>query len=529
MGIGQYQFHVDLECLAQGAFLLNMARLEVLGVNASGCRLLRDDADRLLGTPLSSRVLSPHLGHFARTVAQRVHTAPTSASATLLAADGVRVDVHFSATRFDVNGDSFMLLLCSAPRDSYQTEPDSPPPVDRLRAMVDSIFDAYYDWHIKTGYNYVSSQMDAFLGLEPWELPRTIEAWVDRLHPDDAERSVRNLYASVDAARGVFSDEYRLRREDGEYVWVSDRGVVLRDEDGEATHMVGVMKDVTSERIAESAVRESAEIYGTLFRRAINPAFRLDAEGHFIDANEAFLTVLGKDAGDVLGVECEQILPADACAKLRHTSESEEHSSNFEIEIWSEGKPRQLMMTIVPSVVNGGLTVFGLCTDITEHRRLQTELELSRASLHEQARLLEERNVALRVIMDQRGQDRAALERTIVHNVRTMVDPAIERVLARLEDRPEATQIEMIQQSIHEITQSERRIGDVSLEDTRFTPRELQILNMIRLGKTNNEMAAALFVSSATVAYHRQNIRQKLGLLGKSTRLRSHLAVSGGG
>lgn len=529
MDTRHHQFQVDLECLAQGAFLLSMDRLEVLGVNAVGCRLLRDDMDNLLGESLSPRVLSPHLGHLAKAVAQPSHAVPTTAPATLLAADGARVDVHFSATRFDVNADSFMLLLCSAPQDSYQTEPDSPPPAERLRAMVDSIFDAYYDWHIRTGYNYVSSQMDAFLGLEPWELPRTIEAWKDRLHPDDAERSVRNLYASVDAARGVFSDEYRLRREDGEYVWVSDRGVVLCDEDGEATHMVGVMKDVTYERAAESAIRESAEMYGTLFRRAANPAFRLDAEGHFIDANEAFLTVLGKDAGDVLGVGCEQLLPAEVCEVLRRTSESEEHPPNFEIEIWREGQPRHLMMTIVPSVVNGSLTVFGLCTDITEHHRLRTELELSRASLHEQAGLLEERNVALRVILDQRGQDRADLERTIVQNVRTMVEPAIKKLLARLEGTPEATQLEMIHQSIREITQSERRIGNVSLEGTRFTPREVQILNMIRLGKTNNEMAAALFVSSATIAYHRQNIRQKLGLLGKSTRLRSYLAFSGGG
>ena len=296
MRVRQHQSRVGLECLAQGAFLLDLDLLEVVDANAVGCRLLRDDMANVVGKPLSPRVLLPDLGQLAKAVGQPSHAVPATAPATLLASDGARVDVHFSATRVDFDGDSFMLLLCSSPQDSYQAEPDSPAPAERLRAMVDSIFDAYYDWHIKTGYNHVSTQMDAFLGLGPWELPRTIEAWEERLHPDDAERSVRNLYASVDTPSGVFADEYRLRREDGGYVWVSDRGVVLCDDAGEPTHMVGVMKDVTRERAAETAIRESAEIYGTLFRRTTNPAFRVDEEGRFVDANEAFLSVLDKGA-----------------------------------------------------------------------------------------------------------------------------------------------------------------------------------------------------------------------------------------
>jgi PAS domain S-box-containing protein len=525
MESAERRFHVDLECLAQGAFVLDLDCLDVLEVNTVGCRLLRDEMVNVLGKSLSPRVLTPDLRQLVEAVRQPRHLAPSTAPGALLAADKAHVPVHFSATRVDVDDDSFMLLLCSAPQEPYQAESDSPPPAERLRAMIDSLFDAYYDWHIKTGYNYVSTQMDAFLGLEPWGLPRTIEAWVDRLHPEDAERSVRDLYATIDQASGVYSQEYRLRREDGEYVWVSDRGVVLYDNHGEATHVVGVQKDVTQERAAALAIRESAEIYGTLFRRAKNPAFRVDAEGHFIDANEAFLAVLGKEADEILGVDCSSILPTKLCEALCVPPDDTEDSPNLELEIRGAGQTRRLLVTIVPCVVNQSLTRFGLCTDITEHHRLRTELERSQVSLHEQAQALEERNVALRVILEQRGRDRADLEHTIVQNVQTMVEPSIARLLARLGDTPERTQLEMIQQSIREITQSERRIGSVALESSQFTPREMQILDMIRLGKTNDEVAAALYVSPAAVAYHRQNIRRKLGLIGKRARLQTYLAV----
>ena len=56
---------------------------------------------------------------------------------------------------------------------------------------MDSVFDAYYDWHIRTGYMEFSAQIDALLGLSPDALPRAFAAWLDRLHPEDRAATVR--------------------------------------------------------------------------------------------------------------------------------------------------------------------------------------------------------------------------------------------------------------------------------------------------------------------------------------------------
>jgi DNA-binding NarL/FixJ family response regulator len=56
-----------------------------------------------------------------------------------------------------------------------------------------------------------------------------------------------------------------------------------------------------------------------------------------------------------------------------------------------------------------------------------------------------------------------------------------------------------------------------------FTPTEIQVANLLRQGKTNKEIGELLNSSSRTIAFHRENIRKKLGLKNKKTNLKSYL------
>jgi DNA-binding CsgD family transcriptional regulator len=56
-----------------------------------------------------------------------------------------------------------------------------------------------------------------------------------------------------------------------------------------------------------------------------------------------------------------------------------------------------------------------------------------------------------------------------------------------------------------------------------FTPSEIQIANLLRQGKPNKEIGELLNTSQRTVAFHRENIRKKLGLKNKKINLKSYL------
>ena len=56
-----------------------------------------------------------------------------------------------------------------------------------------------------------------------------------------------------------------------------------------------------------------------------------------------------------------------------------------------------------------------------------------------------------------------------------------------------------------------------------MTPKELKIANLIRQGRTSKEICEILGSSEKVIAFHRQNIRKKLGLLNKKVNLKSYL------
>lgn len=84
----------------------------------------------------------------------------------------------------------------------------------------------------------------------------TGNGWAEGIHADDYERCLQIYHASFDA-RDEFSMDYRLRRFDGEYRWISDRGVPQYTEDGAFLGYVGGCMDIHDQKnFAESLEKE---------------------------------------------------------------------------------------------------------------------------------------------------------------------------------------------------------------------------------------------------------------------------------
>jgi PAS domain S-box-containing protein len=81
------------------------------------------------------------------------------------------------------------------------------------------------------------------------------DGWAEGVHPDDLERCV-GIYISNFDARRPFEMEYRLRRHDGVYRWIFDRGVPYTDDRGEFLGFIGSCVDVTERIDAEEHRRQ---------------------------------------------------------------------------------------------------------------------------------------------------------------------------------------------------------------------------------------------------------------------------------
>jgi PAS domain S-box-containing protein len=84
------------------------------------------------------------------------------------------------------------------------------------------------------------------------------KGWHQNVHPDDFD-SFRSNYARALENRETFSTEYRLRRHDGEYRWVLDRGIPRYNADGSFAGFIGSVIDINEQKDTEQKMLEAKE------------------------------------------------------------------------------------------------------------------------------------------------------------------------------------------------------------------------------------------------------------------------------
>jgi len=178
-------------------------------------------------------------------------------------------------------------------------------------------------------------------------------------------------------------------------------------------------------------------------------------------------------------------------------------------------------MRAVRTAGEKALRVVASHEDITALKLTEEALRRSRKALNDQAQSLEESNIALKVLLNQRDLDRQALERKVLSNVKGLVLPYVEKLKgARLKPR-ERTLVEIVDTHLQDIISP--LLQNIANADILLTPQEMHIAALIKDGQSSKEIAEVLHISEATVNFHRKNLRIKFGLQNRRANLRSYL------
>ncbi|NOQ17871.1 MAG: PAS domain S-box protein [Dehalococcoidales bacterium] len=113
---------------------------------------------------------------------------------------------------------------------------------------------------------YISENIEAISGYTPdeeYEMGPDLN-WIDSIHPDDVKEYVAASDALFEKDR-PFNIEYRLRRKDGEWVWIHDRAVATYDEDGKK-YASGLLSDITERKQAEEETKRLKEKYESVIK-----------------------------------------------------------------------------------------------------------------------------------------------------------------------------------------------------------------------------------------------------------------------
>ena len=172
-------------------------------------------------------------------------------------------------------------------------------------------------------------------------------------------------------------------------------------------------------------------------------------------------------------------------------------------------------------IIDGKQYIIGLFRDITERKKAEEILKEKDRELEIKSKNLEETNIALKVLLRRTDEDRAELEAKVLLNVRELVIPYLKKLKISSMDETQRTFVNILESNLLQIISPfSHRMSSKLLN---FTPTEIQVADLLRKNKTSKEIGELLNASPRTIAFHRDNIRNKLGLKNKKTNLKSYL------
>ena len=161
--------------------------------------------------------------------------------------------------------------------------------------------------------------------------------------------------------------------------------------------------------------------------------------------------------------------------------------------------------------------------EIAERKKAEAGLIKRTAELDFKSQTLEEANIALRVILKAREDDKNELEGKVLANMKRLVLPYLEKLeKSRLDDSQRVCLVGLQANLEDLVSPFSQRLSSPLLN---LTPREIQVANQIKEGRANKEIAGFFNISLRTVEFHRENIRKKIGLVNKKVNLRSQLLL----
>ena len=182
---------------------------------------------------------------------------------------------------------------------------------------------------------FVSANIESMLGYRPEEYLKDAAFWRAHVHPDDiaeVEAEQAQLFET-----GAHSNEYRFRKKDGTYCWVSDEQHLIRDLNEEPLEVVGSWSNIDARKTAEQAL--------------------LTAQGELEKATEAALAASEAKSAFLANMSHEIRTPMNAVIGLSH------------LALKTDLMPRQ--RDYVVKIKHSGQHLLGIINDILDFSKIE--------------------------------------------------------------------------------------------------------------------------------------------------------------
>jgi PAS domain S-box-containing protein len=252
-------------------------------------------------------------------------------------------------------------------------------------AAIQASCEVFYKYDLATGkYEYIIPITNAMNGFPA-------DVWMDKgangvsylIHPDDVQR-VRSHFAQlndfgVSAQLKESSLEYRLKTQNGSYHWFNDRHALLIGPEGEPNAVIGNIRDITKDRLAEKTLQQFAHIVAT----SKDYLALIDRHYTYQAISTAYAQTLKRDRDEIIGKTVSEIFGPETFQKIiKPMADRSLGGEKTRFQIWiafTKDERKLLDIEYAPHYEKGKKrkTISGYVEstrDITDIKRLEDQL-----------------------------------------------------------------------------------------------------------------------------------------------------------
>ncbi|CCQ74319.1 PAS domain S-box protein [Magnetospira sp. QH-2] len=245
-----------------------------------------------------------------------------------------------------------------------------------------------WEWNVENNDLYWSANIETMFGYKKGQFPGNYDAFLNTIHPED-RNFVQSSVASAVKGNSDYNIEHRILYPDGKTVrWMSETGAVVRDEDGNAFKMYGVVRDVTERRQTEENLRASEARFRVIFDSSPIGILQLDMEGRPILTNRTLRGLLGYSDNEMAHLAIRDITypddlendmdPFDQLVRGErdHYETEKRYLTKDGSIIWAD-----VSVSLVRDDHGEPSSIIKVIDDMTERHKFEHSLKISRAAM----------------------------------------------------------------------------------------------------------------------------------------------------
>ncbi len=175
--------------------------------------------------------------------------------------NGDTLKIEMTGHSVDYLGKHCIIVVCKDITEESKTLRSLEKSIERFEYVTEATTDIIWDWDLEANEVYYSRNIKKSFGHTPGVNVGDMRFFAQYVHPDDRERVVLYPDPVKYGTMNYWTEKYRFRKANGEYAFVLDKGVVIRDENGVGIRMIGAMQDITELKNSELQIaKQNAQL-----------------------------------------------------------------------------------------------------------------------------------------------------------------------------------------------------------------------------------------------------------------------------